>query len=286
MLPLAKTKTLTPMKRALIFPGIVSISILVPTSAVAGSLNNSFGASSSEFTGTSTGTSVINVISKINIDNEINIESHTHSASFDIDANNARLINRGSGVGYYSDSAGMSAGSLGFTGERSSNESSDTKLSANANINIKDSKKGIKDIEKPYRDDHSTGSDTYDSQRNYNGHGQKNKGKPHSNEITERELMGTADSEYSTMTTKADQGSIQGDTTAGGSFSTTGLGWAGMQSETAVDGQFSASVQSGTTDIHGTIREYGLTTTTVDLTSITTGTSFGSEAKSFRNASF
>ncbi len=276
------------MKRALIISGITGLGLLIPTGAMAGSLNNNFGASSSEFTGTSTGTSTINVKSDIYIDNEVNIQSHTHSASLDLNGNNGRLIHRDEGQAHYSDNSGQASGALDYQGSNASEHAShheasgELDIKASASTESNESAK-VKESAKGWDSDAADENSWMTSLTPGKG---KGKGDDTSSESASGELSVDIEGQKASNQNSSNSGWVQGDATAGGSFSTQNNGWTGTQSETAVDGQFSASVQSGTTDIHGTIRESGLTTTTVDLTSITTGTSFGSEAKSFRNASF
>ncbi len=271
------------MKRALIISGITGLGLLIPTGAMAGSLNNNFGASSSEFTGTSTGTSAINVKSDIYIDNEVNIQSHTHSASLDLNGNNGRLMHRGEGQGHYSENSGQASGALDYQGSNASEHAShheasgELDIKASASTESNESNESAKGWDSDTADKNSWMSSLSPG---------KGKGDDTSSESASGELSVDVEAQKASNENSSNSGWAQGDATAGGSFSTQNNGWTGQQSETAVDGQFSASLQSGTTDIHGTIRESGLTTTTVDLTSITTGTSFGSEAKSFRNASF
>jgi hypothetical protein len=265
------------MKKALIISGLAGIGLMFPTGAMAGSLNNSFGASSSEFTGTSTGTSVINVKSDINIDNVVNIASETSTTSLDLDANNGRLITRDPGPAVYSQSSGMAAGQLDFEGQGSF-DFTDTEISSesieaegSADVTVEGNASGA-----------ATGAGALGPFAGIFGAS----GNVEASASVEGEAEVSVTETTSTSTVDSNQGSVSGDAVGGGSFSTQGTGWAGIQSEIAVDGQISGSVQSGTTTISGTIKETGLTSTTVDLESITTGTSFGSQASSFRNASF
>ena len=273
------------MKKALIISGLAGIGLMLPTGAMAGSLNNSFGASSSEFTGTSTGTSAISVLSNITIDNEVNIDSVTSTTSLDLDANNGRLINREAGPAFYGQGSGMASGALEFEGAGEFEFTDSTTTSDNFEV---ERSAGI-----------AAESEVSGAVTGFAGGGLL--GRFH-NPVgiqafaqsgdfeSSRSVSGEADVSVtdSTTTTTVDNnsGAVMGDAQAGGSFSTNSTGWAGVQSETAVDGQLSGSFQSGTTTVSGIIRESGLTTTTVDLESITTGTSFGSQASSFRNASF
>jgi len=269
------------MKKALIISGLAGIGLMFPTGAMAGSLNNSYGASSSEFTGTSTGTSVINVKSDINIDNVVNIASETSTTSLDLDANNGRLITRDAGPASYSQSSGMAAGQLDFEGQGSF-DFTDTEISSES-IDAE----GSADVETSGEISGAAtgagaGAGALGSFAGIFGAS----GNVQANASVEGEAEVSVTETTSTSTVDSNQGSVSGDAVGGGSFSTQGTGWAGIQSEIAVDGQISGSVQSGTTTISGTIKETGLTSTTVDLESITTGTSFGSQASSFRNASF
>ena len=265
------------MKKALIISGLAGIGLMFPTGAMAGSLNNSFGASSSEFTGTSTGTSVIKVQSDITIDNEVTIASETSTTSLDLDANNGRLITREPGAALYNQNSGMASGALDFEGQgnfeftdtESSQESFEAEGSADVAVERETSGAltGV-GIFSPFTTA-LAGSGSLEESGSVSG---------------EADISVVDGSSSSTV--DSNTGSVSGDAAAGGSYSTQGTGWAGLQSEIAVDGQISGSVQSGTTTINGTIKETGLTSTTVDLESITTGTSFGSQASSFRNASF
>jgi hypothetical protein len=274
------------MKKALIISGLAGIGLMLPTGAMAGSLNNSFGASSSEFTGTSTGTSSITVLSNIEIDNEVNIDSVTSTTSLDLDANNGRLITREDGAAFYDQESGMASGAIDFEGAGEFEFVDSTTTSENFEA------QGTADVE--------VVSETSGVVTGFAGCGGPCgrflnpagiQALAQSGDIeTSGSVSGEADVsvEDSTTSTTTDSnfGAVIGDAQAGGSFSTNGTGWAGIQSETAVDGQLSGSFQSGTTTVSGIIRESGLTTTTVNLESITTGTSFGSSASSFRNASF
>ncbi|WP_222930127.1 hypothetical protein [Synechococcus sp. ROS8604] len=250
---------------------------MFPTGAMAGSLNNDFGASSSEFTGTSTGSSVIKVQSDITIDNVVNIASETSTTSLDLDANNGRFMTRAPGAAAYNQSSGMAAGAIEFEGEGNfvftDTESSQEGFAAegSADVTVEGEASGA-----------ATGAGALSPFAGILA----GSGSVEASGSVEGEADVAVVESTSSSTVDTNQGSVSGDATGGGSFSTQGTGWAGLQSEIAVDGQISGSVQSGTTTIGGTIKETGLTSTTVDLTSITTGTSFGSKASSFRNSSF
>ncbi len=265
------------MKKALIISGLAGIGLMFPTGAMAGSLNNSFGASSSEYTGTSTGSSVIKVQSDITIDNVVNIASETSTTSLDLDANNGRLMTRGEGPASYSQSSGMAAGAIEFEGEGDF-EFTDTETSSEGFA-----ADGSADVSV---DTEASGAATGAGAFGLLGGIFAGSGNVEASTSVEGEADVAVVETTSSSTVDSNQGSVSGEAVGGGSFSTQGTGWAGIQSEIAVDGQISGSVQSGTTNIDGTIKESGLTSTTVDLTSITTGTSFGSSASSFRNASF
>ena len=265
------------MKKALIISGLAGIGLMFPTGAMAGSLNNSFGASSSEYTGTSTGTSVIKVQSDITIDNVVNIASETSTTSLDLDANNGRLITRRPGPAAYDQSSGMAAGQIDFEGE--------------GDFEFTDTETSSESIEAEGSADVQTSGEVSGAATGAGAFGPfagilAGSGNVETSGSVDGEAEVSVTETTSSSTTDSNQGSVSGDAVGGGSFSTQGTGWAGVQSEIAVDGQISGSVQSGTTTIDGTITETGLTSTTVDLTSITTGTSFGSQASSFRNASF
>jgi hypothetical protein len=265
------------MKKALIISGLAGIGLMLPTGAMAGSLNNSFGASSSEFTGTSTGTSAISVLSNITIDNEVNIDSVTSTTSLDLDANNGRLMTREPGPAGYSQSSGMASGALEFEGAGEFEFTDSTTTAENFEA------EGSADIE---AEGQTSGALTGVAVGSIFGGLIAGSGDIESSGSVSGDADVSVEDSSTSTTTDSNFGAVIGDAQAGGSFSTNGTGWAGIQSETAVDGQISGSFQSGTTTISGTIRESGLTTTTVDLESITTGTSFGSQASSFRNASF
>ena len=267
------------MKRALIISGIAGLGLLMPTGAMAGSLGNNFGASSSEFTGTSTGTSNIGVVSAISINNEVNIQSHTESASLDLNGNNGRLMTRETGAAHYNESSGMASGTGDFS--RSGEYNSATSHSGEGEVNVAAS--GSQ--ESSTSGDGSGAAASLGNPFAGLGFG-AGQGEFETAEGGSGEVDVVASGSVSSDESSNRDSSHSADATAQGSFSTQDMGWAGQQNETAVDGQISGSIQVGTTDIDGTIRESGLTTTTVDITSITTGTSFGSEAKSFRNASF
>jgi hypothetical protein len=265
------------MKKALIISGLAGIGLMFPTGAMAGSLSNEFGASSQEFTGTSTGSSVIKVQSDIQIDNVVNIASETSTTSLDLDGNNGRIMTREPGPASYGQSSGMAAGAIDFAGQGDFQftdvETSSEGFAAEgtADVTVEGEVSGAATgagVFSPFASA-LAGSGSLEASGSVEGDANV--------EVVETTSSSTVDS---------NTGSVSGDATGGGSFSTQGMGWAGIQSEIAVDGQISGSVQSGTTTIDGTIKETGLTSTTVDLTSITTGTSFGSSAKSFRTSSF
>ena len=265
------------MKKALIISGLAGIGLMLPTGAMAGSLNNSFGASSSEFTGTSTGTSSISVLSNIEIDNEVNIDSVTSTTSLDLDANNARLITREDGAASYGQGSGMASGAIDFEGAGEFEFVDSTTTSENFEAD------GSADIE---AEGETSGALTGVAVGGLFSGLIAGSGNVESSGSVSGEADVSVEDSSTSTTTDSNFGAVIGDAQAGGSFSTNGTGWAGIQSETAVDGQLSGSFQSGTTTVSGIIRESGLTTTTVNLESITTGTSFGSSASSFRNASF
>ena len=274
------------MKKALIISGLAGIGLMLPTGAMAGSLNNSFGASSSEYTGTSTGTSSINVLSDIEIDNEVNISSVTSTTSFDLDANNARVMLRDPGEASYSQSSGMASGQIEFEGEGdfefedSVTTSENFEASGSVDVEAESETSGVvtgaAGCGGPCgRFLNPTGIQALAQSGDFESSGS----------VSGEADVSVEDSTTST-TTDSNFGAVMGDAEGGGSLTTNSTGWAGIQSEIAVDGQISGSIQSGTTTVSGIIRESGVTTTTVDLESITTGTSFGSSASSFRNTSF
>ena len=265
------------MKKALIISGLAGIGLMFPTGAMAGSLNNSFGASSSEFTGTSTGTSAISVLSNITIDNEVNIDSVTSTTSFDLDANNARVMLREPGAASYEQGNGIASGALEFEGAGEFEFTDSTTTSDNFEVWRSAGIAAESEV---------SGAVTGFAVGSIFGGLIAGSGDIESSGSVSGDADVSVEDSSTSTTTDSNSGAVIGDAQAGGSFSTNGTGWAGIQSETAVDGQISGSCQSGTTTISGTIRESGLTTTTVDLESITTGTSFGSQASSFRNASF
>ncbi len=264
------------MKKALIISGLAGIGLMFPTGAMAGSLNNSFGASSSEYTGTSTGSSVIKVQSDITIDNVVNIASETSTTSLDLDANNGRFMTREGAAGY-SQNSGMAAGTIEFEGagdfEFTDTETSSEGFAADGSADVS-------------VDTEASGAATGAGAFGLLGGIFAGSGNVEASSSVEGEADVAVVETTSSSTVDSNQGAVSGDAVGGGSFSTQGTGWSGTQSEIALDGQISGSVQSGTTTIDGTISETGLTSTTVDLTSITTGTSFGSSASSFRKSEF
>ncbi len=264
------------MKKALIISGLAGIGLMFPTGAMAGSLNNSFGASSSEYTGTSTGSSVIKVQSDITIDNVVNIASETSTTSLDLDANNGRFMTREGAAGY-SQNSGMAAGTIEFEGagdfEFTDTETSSEGFAADGSADVS-------------VDTEASGAATGAGAFGLLGGIFAGSGNVEASSSVEGEADVAVVETTSSSTVDSNQGSVSGDAVGGGSFSTQGTGWAGLQGEIAVDGQISGSFQSGTTTIDGKIKESGLTSTTVDLTSITTGTSFGSSASSFRKTDF
>ena len=296
------------MKKFIALVGTASI--LLPSAAFAGSLNNTNGVNAMRSTAAGFSQSDITVNSHIEIDNEVNISSESYSSALDITAENARSGHRELGHAHYNEASGG-----GSAGGRVAADGDYTEAYADGYFNADGSESSSAVSGEGELSAAFAAEDSFDFEKEVtsNTSGERKRiwpfaqgGERSSEDNLEidgsRESARAADvaldfqgegsqeAQNYEVSASGEVDYVEGSLDAEGEGAATGSytegGWRGRQAESYLDGSLSASLSGGWSAVNGVINETGYTDTEVNINSFETTNSFGKSADSFRNVSF